>query len=97
MTPGYEGTLSVIVNPGSTTIGGDPTHANIVNIEIQGGGTPPVGDILNTSDPTIFLDGPSVMVYVKVTITETSTEVIYNKIKLKPIAFELFLEFNPVN
>lgn len=86
---GHAGTLGAAVKAGTVKIDGATTHAGLVNITIQVGGTAPVGGVLDTPAPAIYLDGAAVTVYIKVTLTEPADAAVYAAVAGKTITFDV--------
>lgn len=95
LAAGHPGTLSAVVKAGTTKIGTDTTHAALVNISFQVGGTAPAADTLGASVPAIALDGLAVTVYIKVTLTEPDSQATYTAVAGKTISFDVTFSVLP--
>jgi hypothetical protein len=91
---GAAGTLAAVES--AVLINGVDTHAGLVNLTIRiGAGFDVNGNPIGTPNNAIIVDGSAVIVYVKVTLTEPSTQAIYNAVAGKNITFTMTFTATP--
>lgn len=94
LAAGAAGTLAAVVS--DVKIDNSTTNAGLVTTEVRiGAGYDANGVATGSTNNAIIVDGSSVIVYVKVTLSEPATQAIYTAIALKAITFTVTFTATP--